>query len=158
MAGMKPGDQITAGELGGDFVLPKDPGFPLVLIAGGIGITPFRSMIKYLLDKGERRDVVLLYSSSTEEEIVFRDVFDQAQRQIGLKVVYTLTDTFRVRQGWCGQRGPVDAEMVRREVPGRAARRYFVSGPPGFVNNMVKVLRSAGVPRRSVRTDSFVGY
>jgi ferredoxin-NADP reductase len=158
MAGMKPGDLITAGELGGDFVLPKDPRVPLAFIAGGIGITPFRSMIKFVLDKGERRDIVLLYSSSTEEELIFRDLFDEARRQVGVKVVYTLTDTCRIRQGWCGQRGPIDAPMVRKEVPAFMERRYFVSGPPGMVNAMLRTLHAAGVPRRQVRTDAFQGY
>jgi len=158
LARMKPGDSIMAGELGGDFVLPGNARLPIALIAGGIGITPFRSMIKYLLDVGEQRDVVLLCSASTEEEIVFRDVFDQAQHEISLRAIYTLTDTCRIRQGWCGQRGPIDREMLQREVPGLPARRFYVSGPPGFVTAMVKELRSVGVRRRNVRTDSFVGY
>ena len=54
------GDRITAGELAGDFTLPRDPGRPLALIAEGIGITPFRSMVKSLLDRGERCDIVLV--------------------------------------------------------------------------------------------------
>ena len=158
MARMRTGDPIMAGELGGDFVLPRDSRVPLALVAGGIGITPFRSMIKYLLDKGERRDIVLLYSTSVEEEVVFRDVIDAAQRRIGLKAVYTLTDMRRIREGWCGQRGPIDAEMVRKEVPAFTERRYFVSGPPGMVGAIVRLLWSVGVPRRRVRTDSFLGY
>ena len=158
MARMERGDPIIAGELGGDFVLPKDPRIPLAFVAGGIGITPFRSMIKYLVDTGERRDIVLLYSSAVEGEIVFRDVFDEAKRQLGLKAVYTLTDLSRVRQDWCGQRGPINAEMVRKEIPAFTERRYFVSGPPGMVSAIVKLLWSAGVPRRQVRTDSFLGY
>ncbi len=158
MARMDAGDPMIAGELGGDFVLPKDPRIPLAFVAGGIGITPFRSMIKYLLDKGERRDIVLLYSSSTEEEIVFRDVIDEARWKIGLKAVYTLTDRSMIREGWCGHCGPIDEQMIRREVPAVGSRRFLVSGPPGMVNATVRVLRSAGVPRRHVRTDAFLGY
>ena len=155
---MRPGDLIVAGELSGDFVLPKDPRIPLAFLAGGIGITPFRSMIKYLLDTGERRDIVLLYSSSSEEEIVFRALFDEAREKVGLVAVYTLTDLSRIRQGWCGRRGPIDAEMIRREVQGLSARRFFVSGSPGLVDAMKGVLRSVGVPRRQIRTDYFPGY
>ena len=158
LAVMKPGDLIIAGELGGDFVLPRDQSLPLAFVAGGIGITPFRSMVKYLLDKGERRDIVLLYSCSTEEELVFRELFDEARCRIGLKTVYTLTDTHRIPQAWCGQRGPIDARMMRGEVPAIRQRRFFVSGPPGMVNAMVTTLHAAGVPRRQVRTDSFLGY
>jgi len=158
MARMEAGDPIIAGELGGDFVLPRDPRIPLAFVAGGIGITPFRSMIKFLVDRGEQRNIVLLYSSSAEEEIVFRDVFDEAEGKIELKAVYTLTDLCRIRQGWCGERGPIDPHMVREKVPEFRSRRYFVSGPPGMVNAMARMLRSIGVPRRQVRTDSFLGY
>ena len=158
MARMRSGDLIIAGELGGDFVLPKNPAIPLAFVAGGIGITPFRSMIKYLVDTGERRDVVLVYSSSAEDEIIFRDVFEEARCAVGLKAVYTLTDLSRIRPDWCGRRGPIDARLIREEVPAFRSRRFFVSGPPGMVNAMVHVLHAAGVPRRLVRTDSFLGY
>ncbi len=92
LAEMRRGDSIIAAELSGDFVLPRDPSIPLTFIAGGIGITPFRSMVKYLIDTGEKRDIVLFYSNYAEDEIVFRDVFEQATQIFGLRVVYTLTD------------------------------------------------------------------
>ena len=123
LAGMAPGDSILAGELGGDFVLPRDARLPLAFIAGGIGITPFRSMIKYLVDTGGRRDIVLLYANRLEGEIVFREVFSDAERSIGLKTVYTLTDLKNARPEWCGHRGPIDQSMI----PGRSA---WMEGPP----------------------------
>jgi ferredoxin-NADP reductase/Na+-translocating ferredoxin:NAD+ oxidoreductase RnfD subunit len=158
LVSLAPGELVTAGELAGDFVLPRNRSLPLAFLAGGIGVTPFRSMIKYLHDTGERRDIVLLYSNYTEDEIVFRDVFDPAAQSVGLKTVYTLTDGERVRADWCGSRGFIDADMIRREVPGLAERRYFVSGSAGFVDTMKRVLREAGVPRRAIRSDYFPGY
>jgi ferredoxin-NADP reductase/multidrug transporter EmrE-like cation transporter len=158
LSALPPGGEIIAGELGGDFVLPRDPARPLAFIAGGIGITPFRSMIKYLYDTGERRDIVLLYSNYTEDEIVFQDVFDPAGRSVGLKTVYTLTDKDKVRSDWCGKSGFIDAEMIRTEVPDFASRIFFVSGSPGLVNTMKRVLRTVGVKRASIHTDYFPGY
>ncbi len=158
LASLAPGDRITAGELAGDFVLPRDESLPLAFIAGGIGITPFRSMVKYLHDTGGRRDIVLLYSNYTEDEIVFRDVFDPAARSVGLKTVYTLTDGEKVRADWCGRRGFIDAQMIRAEVPDLAQRRFFVSGSAGFVHTMKRVLKDVGVSRRAIRTDYFPGY
>jgi ferredoxin-NADP reductase len=155
---LPPGGVVTAGELGGDFVLPRDPRIPLAFVAGGIGITPFRSMIKYLLDRGEKRDIVLLYSNYAEEEIVFSDVLRDASQRIGLKVVHTLTDPARVRPGWCGRTGFISAEMIRHEVPDFHSRHFMVSGSPGMVNTVKAALRAAGVPRRRVRTDYFPGY
>lgn len=155
---MPTGGVIMAGELGGDFVLPRDPRIRLAFIAGGIGITPFRSMIKFLLDTGEKRDIVLLYSNYAEQEIVFRDVLQEGMRRIGLKVVHTLTDPVKVRPGWCGRAGFIDAEMIRQEVPDCRSRHFMVSGSPGMVNAAKAALRAAGVPRRLVRTDYFPGY
>jgi glycine betaine catabolism B len=158
LSAMPAGGTILAGELGGDFVLPRDPLRPLAFIAGGIGITPFRSMIKFLVDTGEKRDVVLFYSNYTEDEIVFRDVFDAAEASIGLKAVYTLTDCAKVRPGWSGKRGFIDAAMIRGEVPDCESRLFYVSGSPGMVNTMKRVLREAGVRRGAIRTDYFPGY
>jgi glycine betaine catabolism B len=157
MAEMEQGALITAGELGGDFVLPKDPSIPLAFIAGGIGITPFRSMLKYMADKGERRDVVLLYSNYREDEIVFQDVLCDAEN-LGVKIVHTLTDPQNVRPHWKGRTGFVTAEVIRQEVPNLASRHVFVSGSPGMVNTMKKALKEAGVPRGHIRTDYFPGY
>jgi len=158
LAGMSPGDPILAGELGGDFVLPRDPRLPLAFIAGGIGITPFRSMIKYLADTGSRRDIVLLYANRLEGEIVFREVFSDAERSIGLKTVYTLTDLKNARPDWCGHRGPIDRSMIREKVPAWKRRLFFVSGPPAMVGAVKAALRSLGIHRRRIRTDTFTGY
>ena len=152
------GAVITAGELGGDFVMPRDPRVPLAFIAGGIGITPFRSMIKYMVDTGEKRDVVLLYSSPTEQEIAFGDVLADASCRIGLKVVQTLTDATQVKPGWRGRTGRITAEMIRSEIPGFTSRHYMVSGSPGMVSAITAALRAAGIPRGRIRTDSFTGY
>ncbi|HUX21389.1 MAG TPA: oxidoreductase, partial [Spirochaetia bacterium] len=105
---LEPGKRVVAAELSGDFVLPQDPAIPLVFIAGGIGITPFRSMIKYLVDKGEERKITLVYSNYTADEIVFKDVIEEAQKKIGLKTVYTLTDFNKIPKEWCGRTGFVD--------------------------------------------------
>ncbi len=158
LSSMKCGDPIVAAELSGDFVLPRDPKVPLLFIAGGIGITPFRSMVKYLVDTGEKRDIVLFYSNYGPDEIVFRDVFERAQQELGLKVVYTLTDDSRIPADWCGQRGFIDEKMIRDEVPDIDRRLVFVSGSPGMVDTMKRVLRSAGIRRRNIRSDYFPGY
>ena len=158
MAEMESGDPIVAAELSGDFVLPRDPSVPLVFIAGGIGITPFRSMIKFLVDTGEKRDIILLYSNSTKEEIVFRDVFEEAAQKISLKTVYTLTDPERVRAGWEGRTGYIDEKMLGEEVPDIDKRMFFISGSPAMVETVKKVLRSSGVRRRDIRSDYFPGY
>src|SRR6185437_10266431 len=71
---LNPGEKIVGGQIAGDFTLPKDKRQKLVFIAGGIGITPFRSMLKYLVDKHEKRSIVLFYANKHAEEIAYADV------------------------------------------------------------------------------------
>src|SRR5438270_7311425 len=92
--------KIIAGQIAGDFTLPRDPRQKLVFIAGGIGITPFRSMLKYLLDTQQRRDIVLFYANRTANEIVYQDVLSVAGAKLGVKTFYTLTDIAAVPRNW----------------------------------------------------------
>lgn len=157
MAAMEAGDSIVAAELSGDFTLPFDPQVQLVFIAWGIGITPFRSMVKYLVDTGEKRDIVIVYSKSTEDQIVFRNVFTEAE-SIGLKTVYTLTDQSNPPADWKGETGYINAEMLRRSVPDFDKRMYFISGSPGMVETVKKAHSAGGIRRRKIRIDYFPGY
>lgn len=157
LARFRDGSRLLAGSIAGDFVLPRDRRKKLVFIAGGIGVTPFRSMIRYLIDTGESRDIVLLYANRTEAEIAYRDVFDHAQRAgIGFKVFYTLTGS-ETPLGWRGERGYVDAALIRRCVPDFADRHYYVSGSHAMVESLSPVLASLGVSRLRVHRDFFPG-
>ena len=158
LAAFKIGSPVLAGSIAGDFTLPRSAKKKLVFIAGGIGVTPFRSMVKYLMDAKQRRDVVMFYSNKTEGEIAYRDVFDAAQAaNIGFRTVYTLTDKI-TSPAWAGERGYVDAAMIAREVPDYKERMYFVSGPRSMVTAFQKTLHDMGVPRRRIKVDFFPGF
>jgi ferredoxin-NADP reductase len=154
----QPGDRFIASELSGDFMLPKKRMCPLAFIAGGIGITPFRGMIKYLSDSGERRDVVLFYSNYRAEEIVFDDVLREARDRVGLRVVHTLTDCENVPKDWCGKIGFIDDRMIAEAVPDYDRRHFMISGSLKMVETMKGVLRRLGVPAGRIQTDFFPGY
>lgn len=156
LANMKAGNIIMASQLSGDFVMPKDKNKKLVFIAGGIGITPFRSMAKYLIDKNERRDIVLLYSNKKENEIAYRDIFDKAG-EFGMKSVYTITDS-GVREGWEGKIGFIDENMIKTEVPDFKDRIFYISGPHIMVTTFENVLKNMGVKRGQIKTDYFPGF
>ena len=79
--------KIVAAQIAGDFTLPQDPEQKLVFIAGGIGITPFRSMLKYLIDTNQRRSITLIYGAKKPADFVYRDVLKEAQRNLGIKIV-----------------------------------------------------------------------
>ena len=150
------GDKIVASQLAGDFVLPKDKNKKLVFIAGGIGITPFRSMIKYLLDTKERRDIVLLYSNYAPADIVYRDVFDQGERELGIKTVYTISNT-PYPADWKGERGMIDEKMIARVIPDFKERIFYLSGSNKMVVAFEEILRKMGVSKKQIKKDFFPG-
>lgn len=154
---MKIGDTIIASQLSGEFVLPKDKNEKLVFIAGGIGVTPFRSMIKYLLDNHESRDIVLFYSNKTKEEIAYKKIFDRAEKELGIKTIYALTDKDVPLVPWC-RRGRVDDHMIMEEVPDCLERTYYISGPRGMVVAYENMLKNLGISRRQIKTDFFPGF
>jgi ferredoxin-NADP reductase len=153
---MEVGDAIGAGQLAGDFILPKNPDRKLVFIAGGIGVTPFRSMIKYLSDRDERRTITLLYSNRTMSDIAYAEVFDEAAGTVGAKIVYTLTDA--VPGDWPGERGFIDEAMIKRQVPDYAERTFYVSGPQAMVTATEALLRKMGIPGSRIKKDFFPGF
>jgi ferredoxin-NADP reductase len=169
MLSIRIGEKIMGGALAGDFTLPRDIGQKLVFIAGGVGITPFRSMVKYLSDLDEHRDIVLLYSNRTAGEISYTNVFDEAATQIGLKTIYAITDedanTTRAN-GSINKNshsanlhyGRIDAELIRREIPDYRERMFYISGPRAMVTAFEKTLSELGVPLTHIKTDFFPGF
>ena len=158
LAAFTPGSAVLAGSIAGDFTLPHDKKQKLVFIAGGIGVTPFRSMVKYLRDSREDRDAVFFYSNKTEPEIAYKDFFDEAAAANGrFRVVYTLTDK-ATPPSWTGERGYVDAAMIEREVSDYKERAFYISGPHTMVTAFRDTLREMGIPGHNIKTDYFPGF
>ena len=149
--------EIVAAQLAGDFTLPSNPNQKCVFIAGGIGITPFRSMIKYLLDTNQRRPITLFYANRTADEILYQDVFSNAKR-LGIKTIYTLTDPAGVPRGWRGYVGRIDAALIRHEVPDYRNCLFYLSGPNAMVNAFEDTLLKMGVRKGRIKTDFFPGF
>ncbi len=152
------GGLIVASQLAGDFILPTDTNKKLVMIAGGIGITPFRSMIKYLVDKKEQREIVLFYSATKVEDFVYRELFDRAAKVINLKTVYLLADGQPIPSDWKGKIGYITDEMIRQEVPDYQSREFYLSGPNAMVKNYQKLLRKLNINWNQIKTDFFPGF
>jgi len=157
MLDMAAGEEIMAGQLAGDFTLPRDPRKKLAFIAGGIGITPFRSMVKYLSGRGEKRSVVLLYSNRTTDEIAYREVWDEAARTIGLKTVYAVTGVGEILPE-NGYKGHIDGVLIRHEIPDYRDRTFYISGTHAMVSTMETTLHRMGIPRKQIKTDFFPGF
>ena len=158
LAEMEIGQDIYAGQIAGDFILPKNKKEKLCFIAGGIGVTPFRSMIAYIADKGEERDVILVYCAKRIEELAYTNLFHRASVTFGLKAVSTLTDLDHVPEDWTGYKGFIDAGLILTEVPDYNERIFYISGPHSLVEASKKMLLEIGVKENRIKTDYFPGF
>lgn len=150
--------KIVAGQLAGDFTLPKDINQKLAFIAGGIGITPFRSMVQNMIDTNQKRDFVLLYSNKNVHEVVYSEVFLRAWQLFKSKIVYTLTDATSVPQNWRGLTGRIDEKMIKSEIPDWQDRMFYISGTNGMVTSYEELLHSIGVKQSNIIKDFFPGF
>jgi ferredoxin-NADP reductase len=140
----------------GDFHLPEDTSKEYVFIAGGIGITVLRCMLKYIAEESLPYRITLLYSNRDRESTAFFEELQEREREIeGLKVVFTMTED----PAWAGETRRIDADFVRDHVGGDlASHTYIVSGPPGMVNGVADQLEGEGVPEEQVIRSRFSGY
>lgn len=155
---LKKDDVVSIGSLSGDFTLPQNKDEKLVFLAGGIGITPFRSIIMYLLDKGEKRDIVLIHACSDEKDFVYNDIFNKAKSEIGLKVIHILSEKENASKGYKGLFGHITPEIIRQNVPDYKERKFYISGSSIMVDASKKTLSSLGILPAKIVTDYFSGY
>lgn len=154
---LKPGAVVSATSVAGDFLLPRDRSVPLLLIASGVGITPFMSQLRSLAAAGDgdgtvARDVVLVYAAASVDELAYAAEL----HRLGIRVL-VCTPTDPQISGWT-YLGPglPDGQTLARAVPDAAKRAAYVSGSPAAVAAARTAVRGAG--GRSVRTDAFLGY
>jgi len=125
-----------------------------LFIAGGIGVTPFRSMIKYLLDTKQRRDITLIYAVRSSEDIAYQDVFDAAQTQLDAKIYYLVGEPNAKPPFYTAR---IDAASLKRLAPNTDSL-FYISGPHDMVVDTEHALRENGVPRPHIKKDFFSGY
>ncbi|MGN7970984.1 FAD-dependent oxidoreductase [Microbacterium sp. 22296] len=152
LAAVESGSTLAVTGVWGDFVLPSRQTAPVLLVAAGIGVTPFVSQLRHLVATGQDRDVVLVYVVSEAAELAFRD--DIAASGIPV-VVYSRDEPSDLPAGWTWA-GPdrVDADGLLRAVPDIAQRAAYVSGPPRLIAALAPALGKA----KSLTTDAFAGY
>ena len=148
---------ISAGQLGGEFTLPAGSQQKLAFIAGGIGVTPFRSMVKYLDDTNDSRAVTLLYGERTVQDIAYVDVFEAARKHIGTNTVYIVNDA-TTKPSSKLRIGKITSELIQAELPDYGERLFYVSGPPVMVRSIKRTLLGLGVTRHNIKVDFFSGY
>lgn len=155
LADMRPGDRISVSHLAGSFVLPAQRERKLAFIAGGIGVTPFRSMIQHLLERHEKRQITIFYANARAKDVAYADVLTRARKELGIRTVYALSEEPSAIPGV--HRGFITAELITRQMPDFRERTFYVSGSHAMVTHFTGVLRDMGIPRRRIKTDFFPG-
>ena len=143
----------------GNLSLHSDASRPAVLVAGGIGITPFRSMLIQAAKEQSRHRIFLFYSNRRPEDAPFLEELENLQRA---NPNYTFTGTMTGMQqssrSWKGETGRLNENLLMKSLKGLEAPIYYIVGPPGMVHGSHTMLTNAGIPRGDIRTEEFAGY
>ena len=142
----------------GSFTLHADATRPAVFLTGGIGITPFRSIIRDAVSRKLSHPLWLFYSNNRPEDAAFLQEFEQlAKTAPSLHFVPTMTDMPKSKQAWGGVTGLIDKKMIadRLSLTGPI---FYIAGPPAMVTAMRDMLSAAGIASADIRTEEFAGY
>jgi ferredoxin-NADP reductase len=159
---LKIGDAVDAEGPNGSFVFEeKFYTSPNVFIAGGIGITPFRSMLEYVYDKKIDSQILLIYSNSTPEQIAFRNELERFSKQLkNFKLQMTITQPENSKETWNGPTGRIDKNLLTKLNASRhtLSANFWLCGPPAMVDSIEEILLGMGVNTKNIQLDKFTGY
>ena len=153
---LKAGDTVIIKYPFGNFVI-QDNYSKIAFLSGGIGITPIRSICKYVVDNQSGIDIVLIYANRIINDIAFREDFDDMQKQYPkLKVVHVLSQT---AVGFQGRTGRINSQIIKEEIFDYKERKFYLCGPPAMVEAMKKILTEELVVfQANIITENFQGY
>jgi ferredoxin-NADP reductase len=152
---IKPGDWALIDAPYGRFTFEGE--YPKIcLLTGGIGITPFRSIIKYCTDSGISSDIVLFYGCHSPKEMAFKNEFEEMMiKNKNLRVVFTVSEP---NIDWKGYVGNITLDMLKKEAPDYEDRIFYACGPPGMITAMKKLIQRLGIAETRLNLESFLGY
>jgi glycine betaine catabolism B len=143
----------------GQFVLHEDHSRPAVFLSEGIGVVPFRSMIKYATDKELPMKITLFDASRNQDNILYKEEFDKcANSNKNLKIIYTLDIP---DSDWKGERGHITQTMVSKYLSSTEMDNsiFYISGPPRMINTVKKLLQiNLSIPKERIKIEEFSGY
>jgi ferredoxin-NADP reductase len=156
LAELPVGTEVDVEQPKGDYVLPDSSEGPFVFVAGGIGITVFRCMLRYIAEEGLPHEVTLLYSNRDRESTAFLDELLELERGLSsFRLVATMTGD----PAWEGERRKIDEDFLRDVVgDGLLTSTYLIAGPPPMVEGVSETLAQIGVDDERIRPDRFSGY
>lgn len=143
----------------GSLILHNNAARAAVFIAGGIGITPFMSMLRHAEEAGLAHRLVLLYSNRRPEDAAFLDdLLDLERRNTHFRLIATMTQMNRSEQAWTGAQGVIDAAFIRNAIEELGQPVVYLAGPPAMVEAMRDAAIAAGVDEDDIRSEDFFGY
>jgi ferredoxin-NADP reductase len=147
------GSEVEIGSIQGDFTLSKAKGNNVIFIAGGIGITPFIGMLKYIQEKSLPYNVTLIYSNRDKQSSAFLEELSEFKNDIkNLNIVLTMTQD----PSWKGESRRIDSSFIRDHVSGFENKTFYISGPPAFNKAIVEALKELKI--KDIHTENFAGY
>lgn len=150
------GDEVEIGKIGGMFVLPEDTSKHIVLIALGIGITPYISMLRWAFEEKMPYQFTLVYSDNEVKSMAFLEELKKMDDEHdNIKTIISVTG----EESYDGDKRRVDGDFIKEYMgDGFAGNIYYISGPPTAVDGVSTSLKQAGVAEDGIKTDSFSGY
>lgn len=162
LASLEKGARILTWGPEGEFVLHDDHSKPAVFMSGGIGVTPFRSMVKFATDRQLPLKITMFDSNRDESNILYKAEFDRwAKENRNFKIVYTITEEGgNLAKGWAGERGRINREMITKYLSGDEISKavFYICGPPGMLKAMQELLQELHIQKDRVKTEEFTGY
>ena len=153
------GSEVSFDGPWGELTLHEDAAVPAVFLTGGIGVTPFRSIVLQWMHDRLEHSLFLFYSNRRPEDAAFMDEMQAvAKNRTKFTFVPTMTDMQESKLPWSGARGYIDEAMLRRSITNLESPIYYLSGPPKMVEAMQKLLKDLGIAQRRIRTETFDGY
>jgi ferredoxin-NADP reductase len=157
LASLRPGASVSIDGPFGTLTLHKDPARAAIFVAGGIGITPFMSILRQAARDSASRELVLVYSNRSPEDAAFVDELAALERaHPRIRVVATMTEA--AGSDWRGETRFAGAGLLREVAAGLAHPVWYVAGPPGMVRATRMALAQAGVDDEDLRVEEFSGY
>jgi ferredoxin-NADP reductase/DMSO/TMAO reductase YedYZ heme-binding membrane subunit len=152
---LRAGDVVHASAPAGRFTFTGAEAATIVLIAGGVGITPLMSILRYLTAQRWKGEIHFVYCAKTPRDIIFRRELEDLQKRFpNLRLHVTLTRA----QGteWAGRHGRITAELLKETVAGLARHPVYICGPASMMEPTIQILRELGVPNNQIKSEAFV--
>ena len=154
-----PGLQVKINGPGGSFVLHRESEKPAVFLAGGIGITPFLSIIRQAGHDKSPHHMYLFYSNRRPEDAAFLDLLSEAtKRNPNFHLIATMTEMDKSHREWKGETGYINKDMLTKHFASLQGPIYYLAGPPAMIAAMRRMVIEAEVGQGDIHIEKFYGY